>query len=209
MRKLVLLFVSLVLFLLYSAYSDCPTVDSNTHKVVEDIKNYFNSGPEESTQQGAADQQSDGLYEDNDSLAVVKERDTAEKSINAQLELDHSTLNNSLMDTEQDAKDNTNDSTENSSGEDTGEMPHKFLDLTLPQLIDEVMDAKVFQYEYKSILPDLFTPVEVERKEPRTSFGGRVLMDETFDEFKVDELRLQDIRGSIEGAELTFEVKTN
>lgn len=205
MRKLVLLLVCLVLFLFYSAYSDCPTVDNITSgKILEDFKNYFNSDSKEDSAQNASDQERSG------SLLAGEELKAAEKNSDAEISLNRSTFNASLTTTEQSVENSDYDAAMDDSVGNVEDKPRKFLDLTLPQLVDEVMDVNIFKSEYKSILPDLFKPVSIEEEEEdRTSFGGRVLMDESFNKMEVDELRIEDLRGSIEGAELTFEVKTN
>lgn len=83
------------------------------------------------------------------------------------------------------------------------------LDLSLPHdTFDEDADFSL-KSDRSLNMPDLFskTPISVKEKEETTSFGGRLLMDENFEE--LDQYRIQDIRNSIQGAELTFEVKTN
>lgn len=83
------------------------------------------------------------------------------------------------------------------------------LDLTLPETaFDDDADFKL--NDPKSInMPDLFSNSDIKDKETpsTTSFGGRLLMDEGFEE--LEQYRFQDIKNSIRGAELTFEVKTN
>jgi hypothetical protein len=81
------------------------------------------------------------------------------------------------------------------------------LDLTLPEEI--VGDESNYQLkEHQSLsMPDLFSKTVKDEDASTTSFGGRLLMDEGFDE--LEQYRLQDIKNSIQGAELTFEVKTN
>ena len=49
---------------------------------------------------------------------------------------------------------------------------------------------KIFKYEYKSMLPNLFTPKVVEEEGERTSFGGRILMEEGFEERKTIAYRI-------------------
>ena len=200
MRKLVLLLFFLILFLLYSACSDCPTVDNITSgKILEDFKGFFdldssddaNQNTESAKQETSIDENKEGYIrgtENNQSNKITSEITDELTDVQS---IDMESLKHGGIDDE-------------SEGES-----RKLLDLTLPQFVDDVMDMSIFKHEYKSMLPDLFTPVEVEEEESRTSFGGRVLMDEGFEEFNVDELRLQDIRGSIEGAEITLEVKTN
>lgn len=200
MRKLVLLLFFLILFLLYSACSDCPTVDNITSgKILEDFKGFFdldssddaNQNTESAKQETSIDENKEGYIrgtENNQSNKITSEITDELTDVQS---IDMESLKHDGIDDE-------------SEGES-----RKLLDLTLPQFVDDVMDMSIFKHEYKSMLPDLFTPVEVEEEESRTSFGGRVLMDEGFEEFNVDELRLQDIRGSIEGAEITLEVKTN
>lgn len=203
MRKLVLLLFFLILFLLYSTCSDCPTVDNITSgKILDDFKGYFDL---------------DSL----DGSDQKTERDRKAASVNGK----SAEIEGDVKATEK--KESNKDGLESKDGvsgvESIGaeslshdgleanpeEKSQKLLDLTLPQFVDDVMDMSIFKYEYKSMLPDLFTPSEIEEEESRTSFGGRVLMEEGFEELDVDEYRLQDIRGSIEGAEITLEVKTN
>lgn len=208
MRKLVLFLFFLVLFLLYSACSDCPTVDNlSTGKILENFKGYFYS-------------ESD-INDDLDSKGESKIKPavangTLEGAVNVPskkesgkaVDLQEGSL--SKTDLKKDLEGVALNDFDVGEDQVLKEKPKKLLDLTLPQLVDEVMDVNIFKYEYKSILPDLFKPVSIEEEEEdRTSFGGRVLMDESFNKMEVDELRIEDLRGSIEGAELTFEVKTN
>lgn len=177
MYKRVLLLVFLILFLLYSRFSDCPTVEHlSTEKILENFKGYFYSGS--------------NFLDELESKAEARVKPSHSQKDN---------LSKAGMEKEF-AKD-----------EKTGfEEKSRKLDLTLPQLTDDSMVENILQYEYQSMLPDLFTGVKIEEKEEgRMSFGGRVLMDEKFDDIELDQYRLQDIRGSIEGAKITLEVKTN
>lgn len=196
MRKLVLFLFFLVLFLLYSACSDCPTVDNlSTGKILENFKGYFYS-------------ESD-INDDLDSKGESKIKPAvANGTLEGAVDLQEGSL--SKTDLKKDLEGVALNDFDVGEDQVLKEKPKKLLDLTLPQLVDEVMDVNIFKSEYKSILPDLFKPVSIEEEEEdRTSFGGRVLMDESFNKMEVDELRIEDLRGSIEGAELTFEVKTN
>lgn len=203
MRKIVFFSSVLVLFLLYSACSDCPTLDNlSTGKILENFKGYFYSESDIND-----DLDSKGESKINPAIAT----DTLEGAVNVQSKKESGLSKADLKKDVEGARFENVELNDFKLGEDQvlEEKPKKLLDLTLPQLVDEVMDMNIFKYEYNSILPDLFTPVKVEKNEPRTSFGGRVLMDDKFENTELDEYRLDDIRGSIEGAELTFEVKTN
>ena len=85
----------------------------------------------------------------------------------------------------------------------------QLLDLSLPE--EAIGDEGSYRFkEHQSLnMPDLFskTVKDDDQDTSTTSFGGRLLMDEGFDE--LEQYRLQDIKNSIQGAELTFEVKTN
>lgn len=228
MRKLVLLLVCLILFLFYSAYSDCPTVDNLTSgKVLEDFKNYFSSDSNKNTKNERDDnsgvgnvsqQRSRSVFVSNGAVALENDIKAVDRINRAAFEVhnvddEQSTEELSANNVEQDLESGLEESQDEpivgAEDENSEQASQKILDLTLPQFVDEVMDMKIFKYEYKSILPDLFRPVKVEEEESRTSFGGRVLMDEEFDDIELDQYRLQDIRGAIEGAEITLEVKTN
>jgi len=200
MRKLVLLLFFLILFLLYSACSDCPTVDNITSgKILEDFKGFFDLDSSDDANQNTESAKQETSIDENKEGDIRGTENNQSNKITSEITDELTDVQS--IDMESLKHDGIDDESEGES--------RKLLDLTLPQFVDDVMDMSIFKHEYKSMLPDLFTPVEVEEEESRTSFGGRVLMDEGFEEFNVDELRLQDIRGSIEGAEITLEVKTN
>lgn len=85
----------------------------------------------------------------------------------------------------------------------------QLLDLSLPE--EAIGDEGNYRLkEHQSLnMPDLFskTVKKDDQDASTTSFGGRLLMDESFDD--LEQYRLQDIENAILGAELTFEVKTN
>ena len=82
------------------------------------------------------------------------------------------------------------------------------LNLSLPKgLFDD--DTEFVLKEDRGIkMKNLFSaPTKAPSDDSTTSFGGRILMDDNFQQ--LEEYRINDVRDSIEGAELTFEVKTN
>ena len=222
MRKLVLFLFFSALFLLYPCVSDSPIVERiTTGEVLKSAKNFFAFEQSASHEDIPSNRPSDirdknpGLLNDHPAKSGSERRKESTVEIatgNAEDSKGDSTENSAENSTE-----DPHESLEVSAGEGEGslnatlepvaEAPKRLLDLTLPQLVDDVLDMKIFKYEYKSMLPNLFTPKTVEEEGERTSFGGRILMEEGFEER--EDYRLQDIRGSIEGAELTLEVKTN
>lgn len=220
MRKLVLFLFFSALLLLYLCVSDSPIVERITKgEVLESIKTFFAFEQSASQEDIPSNRPSDirdknpGLLNNHPAKSASERREKAAVEIaegNAEDGKGDSTENSAESSIE-----NHHESLEVSAGEGSlnatlepvAEAPKRLLDLTLPQLVDDVLDMKIFKYEYKSMLPNLFTPKTVEEEGERTSFGGRILMEEGFEER--EDYRLQDIRGSIEGAELTLEVKTN
>lgn len=85
----------------------------------------------------------------------------------------------------------------------------KVLDLSLPKGLFEDDFEFVLKDNSGVKMIDLFSaPLNnMQHDSSNTSFGGRLLMDEHFQQ--LEEYRLNDVRDSIEGAELTLEVKTN
>jgi hypothetical protein len=83
------------------------------------------------------------------------------------------------------------------------------LDLSLPKGSFEDDSEFVLKDSGGVKMIDLFSaPLNnVQSGSSKTSFGGRILMDENFQQ--LEEYRFNDVRDSIEGAELTLEVKTN
>lgn len=230
MRKLVIFLFFSALFLLYPCVSDSPIVERiSTGEVLESVKSFF-AFEQSTSQEGTRDEdrnEGSGLLSDHQANSSGKrtyshgESQTA-KNYGAGENLEAFIAEIAEDNAEDGSSDDSGDSTEdghdnieldaeegnfNATLEPIEEAPKKLLDLTLPQLVDDVLDMKIFKYEYKSMLPNLFTPRGVKEEDERTSFGGRILMEEGFEER--EEYRLQDIRGSIEGAELTLEVKTN
>lgn len=195
MRKLVLFLFIAALFLLYPCVSDSPIAERiSTGEVLERVKSFF-AFQQICTQEKTSDE---GTYLNAESQAA--------KNYGAGEAEDESTenLKSNLAEDELDLS--ADEENHNTILEPTA-APQKNLDLTLPQLVNDEQDMIIFKHENKSILPDLFRPSVVKEEDERTSFGGRILMEEGFEE--LEEYRLQDIRGSIEGAELTLEVKTN
>ena len=228
MRKLVLFLFFSALLLLYLCVSDSPIVERITKgEVLESIKTFFafeqSASQEDIPSNRPSDRPSDirgdtqdknrGLVNNHPAKSASERREKATVEIaegNAEDSKGDSTENSaesSIEDPHESLEVSAGEGSLNTTLEPVAEAPKRLLDLTLPQLVDDVLDMKIFKYEYKSMLPNLFTPKTVEEEGERTSFGGRILMEEGFEER--EEYRLQDIRGSIEGAELTLEVKTN
>lgn len=197
MRKFVLLLLFLVLFLFYSTYSDCPTVDNfSPNKMLDNFKGYFHA-PSNTINDLDFDGDSDfnGDFDPNvkvESKAIL---------------LDEGLEGAVIMQNKKASKEAVSD--ELRADLVFEEKPKKLLDLSLPQRVNEALDINILNSDYESMLPDLFAPVVIEEEEDRMSFGGRVLMDEKFDDIELEQYRFQNIRGSIEGAEITLEVKTN
>ena len=191
MRKLVLLLLFLVLFLFYSTCSDCPTVDNfSPNKMLDNFKGYFHVPPN-TINDSDFDGDLDPSVKVESQSALVDEGlkgEVTTQNKKESKEAVNNTLKADLM---------------------LEEKPQKLLDLSLPQGGNGAIDTNIFNPEYDRTLPDLFAPVVIEEEEDRISFGGRVLMDEKFDDIELEQYRFQNIRGSIEGAEITFEVKTN
>lgn len=220
MRKLVLFLFFSALLLLYPCVSDSPIVERiTTGEVLESIKTFFAFEQSASQEDIPSNRPSDirgdiqdknrGLLNDHSAKRGSERRKESTVEIatgNAEGSKGDST-ENSTEDSHESLEVSAGEGSLNATLEPVAETPKRLLDLTLPQLVDDVLDIKIFKYEYKSMLPNLFTPKAVEEEGERTSFGGRILMEEGFEER--EEYRLQDIRGSIEGAELTLEVKTN
>ena len=224
MRKLVLFLFFSTLLLLYPYVSDSPIAERiTTGEVLESVKNFFafeqSASQEDIPSNRPSNRPSDirgdiqdknrGLLNDHSAKSGSERRKESTVEIatgNAEDSKGDST-ENSTEDSHESLEVSAGEGSLNATLEPVAEAPKRLLDLTLPQLVDDVLDIKIFKYEYKSILPNLFTPKTVEEEGERTSFGGRILMEEGFEER--EEYRLQDIRGSIEGAELTLEVKTN
>lgn len=220
MRKLVLFLFFSALLLLYPCVSDSPIVERiTTGEVLESIKTFFAFEQSASQEDIPSNRPSDirdknpGLLNNHPAKSASERREKAAVEIaegNAEDGKGDSTENSaesSIEDHHESLEVSAGEGSLNATLEPVAEAPKRLLDLTLPQLVDDVLDMKIFKYEYKSMLPNLFTPKTVEEEGERTSFGGRILMEEGFEER--EEYRLQDIRGSIEGAELTLEVKTN
>lgn len=216
MRKLVLFLFFSALFLLYPCISDSPIVERiTTGEVLKSAKNFFAFEQSASHENIPSDIQNKnrGLLNDHPAKNASEHREKAAVEIaegNAEDSQDDSTENSAESSTEdrhESLEVSAGEGSLNATFEPVAEAPKRLLDLTLPQLVDDMLDIKIFKYEYKSMLPNLFTPKTVEEERDRTSFGGRILMEEGFEDR--EEYRLQDIRGSIEGAELTLEVKTN
>jgi hypothetical protein len=224
MRKLVLFLFFSALLLLYLCVSDSPIVERITKgEVLESIKTFFAFEQSASQEDIPSNRPSDirgdtqdknrGLVNNHPAKSASERREKATVEIaegNAEDSKGDSTENSaesSIEDPHESLEVSAGEGSLNTTLEPVAEAPKRLLDLTLPQLVDDVLDMKMFKYEYKSMLPNLFTPKAVEEEGERTSFGGRILMEEGFEER--EDYRLQDIRGSIEGAELTLEVKTN
>lgn len=220
MRKLVLFLFFSALLLLYLCVSDSPIVERITKgEVLESIKTFFAFEQSASQEDIPSNRPSDirdknpGLLNDHPAKSGSERRKEFTVEIatgNAEDGKGDSTENSaesSIEDHHESLEVSAGEGSLNATLEPVAEAPKRLLDLTLPQLVDDVLDMKIFKYEYKSMLPNLFTPKAVEEEGERTSFGGRILMEEGFEER--EDYRLQDIRGSIEGAELTLEVKTN
>lgn len=224
MRKLVLFLFFSALLLLYLCVSDSPIVERITKgEVLESIKTFFAFEQSASQEDIPSNRPSDirgdtqdknrGLVNNHPAKSASERREKATVEIaegNAEDSKGDSTENSaesSIEDPHESLEVSAGEGSLNTTLEPVAEAPKRLLDLTLPQLVDDVLDMKIFKYEYKSMLPNLFTPKAVEEEGERTSFGGRILMEEGFEER--EDYRLQDIRGSIEGAELTLEVKTN
>ena len=220
MRKLVIFLFFSALFLLYPCVSNSPIVERiTTGEVLKSVKNFF--ALEQPTGQDDTRNEAPSLPADNQKSSKNKLTDLDVESQTANIygerenenreapseEISVGNGENRTTDRQKDFDASAEEGSFNATLEPVLEAPKKLLDLTLPELVDDVLDMKIFKYEYKSMLPNLFTPSVVKEEDERTSFGGRILMEEGFEER--EEYRLQDIGGSIEGAELTLEVKTN
>lgn len=94
------------------------------------------------------------------------------------------------------------------SENDAKQNEEKVLDLSLPKGLFEDDSEFVLKESGGVKMIDLFSaPLNSHQDSSNTSFGGRILMDENFQQ--LEEYHFNDVRNSIEGAELTLEVKTN
>lgn len=190
MRKLVLLLSLLALILFYSIFSERPIVGNfSSNEMLENFKDFYvpsnkaihSDFNHDLDSHIKVESQSALLDEELEGEVIMQNKNESKEAVKNTLEAD-------LV---------------------FEEKPKKLLDLSLPQGFERTIDTNIFNPEYDRTLPDLFAPVVIEEEEDRMSFGGRVLMDEKFDDIELEQYRFQNIRGSIEGVEITFEIKTN
>lgn len=200
MPKLVWLLLVIALLSFCPSEKDYPLIDLvTTNQVLEDVKRLIGSNQHEEmshADEGQAEQPSMAAMFDK-ATAVFRNRD-ANSGTNNDPQAEENLPQDSHQSTHQSTDDEpVTDVVDTVLKDDDSEL-NATLNLTIPDLADDGAHKR-FNIEYRNTLPDLFTLPESKKKSERTSFGGRLLLDEQNPNYTMD---------AVLGAELSLELKT-